>query len=171
MANVELDPNESRDNGWLVDIREVEVPQTPEQAFLPIQRIGGDTGWYYGNWLWRLRGGLDRLIGGVGMRRGRLHPENLAPGDALDCWQVERVVPGQLLLLRAEMKVPGLAWLRFVIEEKNPGSLIRQEALFKPNGPMGYLYWYSLYPAHDMIFRGMLRGIARAASEAAPTRR
>lgn len=160
-----LDPNATRGSGWLVDIREVELSQTPERAFEPIQRIGGATGWYYGNWMWRLRGWMDRLIGGVGLRRGRAHPVELVEGEALDFWQVERVVPEKMLLLKAEMKVPGSAWLRFIVEERGPGCSIRQEALFKPSGAIGYVYWYALYPAHGLIFRGMLRGIARAAME------
>ncbi len=170
-ASVELEPDAVQANGWLVDIREIEVPYPPEQAFLPLQRIGGETGWYCANWLWRFRGWLDELVGGVGVRRGRRHSEDLSPGDILDCWRVEKLVPGELLQLGAEMKVPGSARLRFVVEGRNSGSLIRQEALFKPRGLMGYLYWYSLLPAHEAIFRGMLRGIARAASEAAPARR
>jgi len=165
MESCESDPNAAREKGWLIDIREVEVRRTPEQAFQPIQRIGGGTGWYYGDWMWRLRGWMDQLIGGVGLRRGRVHPVELAEGDVLDFWRVEQIEPGRMLLLRAEMKVPGLAWLRFVIEERNPGCSIRQEARFKPKGAFGYIYWYSLYPIHGLIFRGMLRGIARATTE------
>jgi hypothetical protein len=115
--------------------------------------------------MWRLRGWMDRLLGGVGLRRGRVHPVELAEGEALDCWHVERMVPGEMLILKAEMKVPGSAWLRFFVEERDLGSSIRQEALFKPSGAIGYIYWYALYPAHSLIFRGMLRGIVRAATE------
>jgi uncharacterized protein YbjT (DUF2867 family) len=146
----------------LVDSRSVRVPHPPGRAFEPVRRIGGDTGWYYGNWLWRLRGFLDLLVGGVGVRRGRRDPSNLLPGDALDFWRVEAVEPDALLRLSAEMKVPGRAWLQFEVEPEEEGSILRQTAIFDPRGLLGLAYWYGLYPVHQLVFAGMLRGIVRA---------
>ena len=148
----------------LVDSRTVEVEVSPAEAFTPIQRIGGETGWYYGNWLWRLRGFLDLLVGGVGVRRGRRHPTEIRVGDALDFWRVEQYEPGRRLRLAAEMKVPGRAWLEFeVTAQDDSGSTIRQTAIFDPVGLFGLAYWYTLYPLHEFVFAGMLRNIARAA--------
>jgi uncharacterized protein YbjT (DUF2867 family) len=150
----------------LVDSHTVRVPCPPAASFEPIERIGGATGWYFGDWLWRLRGFMDLLAGGAGMRRGRRDPRRLAPGDTVDFWRVEEIVPGRLLRLAAEMKLPGRAWLQFEVEEDGPGSTIRQTALFDPVGLSGLLYWYALYPVHQLVFRAMLRGIARAALDA-----
>ena len=147
----------------LVDSRTVRIPVTPEAAFAPIRRIGGATGWYYANALWSLRGFLDLLVGGVGIRRGRRDPESLQVGDALDFWRVERFEPPRLLLLQAEMKLPGRAWLEFEVEGDATGSTLRQTALFDPVGLLGLLYWYAIWPLHRAIFAGMLRNLARAA--------
>jgi uncharacterized protein YbjT (DUF2867 family) len=147
----------------IVDSRTARVPLPPPAAFGPIERIGGDTGWYFGDWLWRVRGFLDRLAGGPGLRRGRRDPRHLAPGDALDFWRVEAVEPGRLLRLAAEMRLPGRAWLQFEVEGDAGGSVIRQTAIFDPVGLGGLLYWYALYPLHQIVFHGMLRGIARSA--------
>ena len=146
-----------------VDSRDVVVERPPAVAFRPIERIGGSTGWYYGDWLWRLRGLLDLLAGGAGMRRGRRDPESLRVGDAVDFWRVEAIEPSRLLRLRPEMKLPGRAWLQFEISPSAKGSVIRQTAVFEPRGLLGLVYWYALYPVHGLIFGGMLRGIARAA--------
>ncbi len=151
----------------LVDSRSLPVAVPAAQAFAPIRRIGGTAGWYYGNALWRLRGFLDLLVGGVGMRRGRPHPDRLREGDVLDCWRVERIVPDRLLLLRAEMKLPGRAWLQFEVDDRNSGCTVRQSAIFDPIGVWGLLYWYSIYPLHEFIFRGMLNAIGRLAKETA----
>ena len=140
------------------------------QAFRPIQRIGGRRGWYFGNWLWLLRGMVDLALGGVGMRRGRRHPVELRAGDPLDFWRVEAFEAARLLRLRAEMKVPGRAWLQFEVEPGKKGSLITQTAVFDPLGLWGLVYWYGLYPVHRLIFRGMLRGIEREAKRLAPRR-
>jgi hypothetical protein len=147
----------------LVDSRTVEAPVEPEAAFAPIRRIGGETGWYYGNFLWRLRGWLDLLAGGPGLRRGRADPEETRPGETLDFWRVEEYERPRLLRLRAEMRVPGRAWLQFEVDETPDGSLIRQTAIFDPLGAFGLAYWYALYPLHELVFGGMLRRIARAA--------
>jgi uncharacterized protein YbjT (DUF2867 family) len=157
----------------LVDSRSVHVPVPPAVAFVPIRRVGGRTGWYYGDWLWRIRGFIDLLCGGVGVRRGRRDPEWLQAGDTVDWWRVEAVVPHQQLRLIAEMKLPGRAWLEFDVAEDARGSIIRQTAVFDPVGLSGLAYWYLIYPLHQLIFAGMLRGIALACQResAAPSPR
>jgi uncharacterized protein YbjT (DUF2867 family) len=147
----------------LLDSREIAVNVPPDRAFAPIQRIGGDQGWYYGQWLWRIRGALDKIAGGPGLRRGRRDPEHVAPGDALDFWRVRSVEPGRLLRLRAEMRLPGRAWLQFEVEPDGGGSRIRQTAIFDPHGLTGLIYWYALWPVHQFVFGGMLRRIGAAA--------
>lgn len=147
----------------LFDSRTISVCVPPEQAFAPIRRIGGQSGWYYANWLWSLRGFLDLLVGGVGVRRGRRDPNHLGVGDPLDFWRVERYEPPQSLRLRAEMKLPGRAWLEFEVIPSGRGSTIRQTAVFDPLGLGGLLYWYGIYPLHQWVFSGMLRNLARAA--------
>jgi uncharacterized protein YbjT (DUF2867 family) len=153
----------------LIDSRVAHVAVPPALAFAAIERIGGATGWYYGQWLWKLRGWLDLLVGGVGMRRGRRDPVKLAVGDALDCWRVETNERGRRLRLAAEMKLPGRAWLEFEVE---PGSgsddaRIRQTATFDPLGLAGQAYWYGVWPLHQLVFDGMLRNLARAAEAGA----
>ncbi|RPI11095.1 MAG: SDR family oxidoreductase [Zetaproteobacteria bacterium] len=149
----------------IVDSRAVTVEAPPAAAFTPVRRIGGAQGWYCGNALWQLRGFLDLLVGGIGMRRGRRDPEVPHPGDALDFWRVEAYEPDRLLRLAAEMKIPGRAWLQFeVTPQAGGGCEIRQTAIFDPAGLAGLLYWYALYPLHAVIFRGMLAGIAARAS-------
>lgn len=150
----------------LVDSRSVKVSATPEQAFAPIRRIGGANGWYFADWLWSLRGFLDLLVGGVGVRRGRRDGENLRTGDALDFWRVELYEPSQRLRLCAEMKLPGRAWLEFEVTGGEQGSTIRQTAIFDPVGLFGLCYWYCIYPLHQIVFAGMLRKLARAAEQA-----
>ncbi|MCX6906566.1 MAG: DUF2867 domain-containing protein, partial [Verrucomicrobia bacterium] len=147
----------------IVDSRTRRVPVPAAAAFVPIQRIGGDTGWYCGNWLWRLRGWLDLLVGGVGLRRGRRDPGLLRVGDVVDCWRVEAIEPDHRLRLAAEMKLPGRAWLEFEVTNDDPDSVIRQTATFDPVGLFGLAYWYALYPLHEWIFSGMLRAIATEA--------
>jgi uncharacterized protein YbjT (DUF2867 family) len=146
-----------------VDSRIVKVAAPPARAFEPIRRIGGDQGWYYADWLWRLRGFLDLLLGGVGVRRGRRDPERLRTGDAVDFWRVEAYEEDRLLRLHAEMKVPGRAWLQLEVTPDASGSIIRQTAIFDPLGLPGLLYWYGIYPLHSLIFAGMLRGLAARA--------
>jgi uncharacterized protein YbjT (DUF2867 family) len=146
----------------IVDSRVAQVPVPPPVAFAPIRRIGGTTGWYYANWLWRLRGFLDLLVGGVGARRGRRDPERLSVGDTVDWWRVEAFEPDRRLRLWAEMKMPGRAWLEFAVEGDAQSSTIRQTAIFDPVGLSGLAYWYLIYPLHQLIFAGMLRGIVAA---------
>ena len=125
-----------------------------------IWRIGGETGWYYGSWLWKLRGFLDKLNGGPGLRRGRTHPDKIFPGDALDFWRVLLAdKKGKRLLLFAEMRLPGEAWLEFKIDDQN---ILHQTATFRPKGLKGRLYWYSVLPFHYFIFGGMIRNIAHS---------
>jgi len=145
-----------------IDSRSVQLSCSAEAAFRPIRRIGGRVGWYWGNWLWRLRGFLDLLLGGPGLRRGRRDPEYLWPGDAVDCWRVEEVKADRRLNLHAQMKLPGRAWLQFEVEEGDGGCVVRQTAIFDPFGFWGLLYWYGVYPLHALVFGGMLRGIVRA---------
>ncbi|MCY3736123.1 MAG: SDR family oxidoreductase [Gemmatimonadaceae bacterium] len=146
----------------LVDSRTVRVDHPPAAAFRPVRRIGGTTGWYFGTWLWNLRGLLDLAAGGVGMRRGRRDPDTLAAGDVLDCWRVEMLEPNRRLRLLAEMKLPGRAWLEFVVEGDETTSTIRQTAIFDPAGLLGLAYWYAVWPLHRLVFSGMLAGIADA---------
>ncbi|WP_417850726.1 SDR family oxidoreductase [Thalassoglobus sp.] len=149
----------------LVDSRKVTVSVSPENAFAPIRRIGGKVGWYYGNWLWSLRGFLDLLVGGIGVRRGRRDPEHLRVGDALDFWRVEACDEPNLLRLQAEMKLPGRAWLEFEVTPSPEGSEIRQTAIFDPVGLSGLMYWYGIYPLHQFVFAGMLRNLSREANQ------
>ena len=147
----------------IVDSRVIEVDALPERAFECIERIGGPNGWYYGDWLWKIRGVLDRMVGGVGMQRGRRDPVHLRMGDIVDCWRVEAIERPYKLLLRAEMKVFGRAWLQFEVNCRESETEIRQTAIYDPRGLLGNVYWYALYPLHELVFRGMLRGIAQAA--------
>lgn len=155
----------ARHGSRLVDSRSVAVPRPPAAAFAPIQRIGGDTGWYVGKELWKLRGGLDVLVGGPGLRRGRRDPVGVRVGDTIDFWRVEGFEQDRLLRLAAEMKVPGRAWLQFEVEpDDRGGSTIRQTAIFDPAGIAGLAYWYTLWPIHNLIFGGMVHRIAAASA-------
>ena len=147
----------------LVDTRAARVAAPAHITFEPIRGIGGERGWYFGNALWRLRGFLDLLAGGVGVRRGRRHPSELAVGDTVDWWRVESYEPGRRVKFYAEMRLPGRAWLEFEVIAGGEGSTIRQTAEFDPIGLGGLIYWYTLWPAHACVFRGMIRGIAKAA--------
>ena len=144
----------------LVDSRAAHVAVSPTAAFAVIRRIGGAAGWYYADWLWRLRGFIDLCLGGVGMRRGRRHPEELAVGDTVDFWRVEAYEPNQRLRLAAEMRLPGRAWLEFDVKPHGNGALIRQTAVFDPVGLAGMMYWYGIFPLHTRLFAGMLRSLA-----------
>ena len=156
----------------LVDSRQLAATASTADLFNRVQRIGGAQGWYAWNVLWWIRGLLDLLVGGAGMRRGRRHPVELRVGDTLDCWRVERLDAGRLLRLTAEMKLPGRAWLEFEVTPTPTGSTLRQTAIFDPVGVLGQIYWYSLFPLHELVFGGMLREIVRSAeSGRAPSAR
>jgi len=132
-------------------------------------RLGGDVGWLYFDWAWRMRGALDRLLGGVGLRRGRRDPDEIRVGDALDFWRVEAVEEGKVLRLRAELKVPGKAWLQFEVQPMENGtSQLNQTAYFAPKGLFGLLYWYILYSIHGLIFSGLIRKLKILAESDSP---
>lgn len=150
-------------NGMIRDERSVRVAAAPSAVFAAFTSLGGARGWRAWNAAWRLRGFLDRLIGGPGLRRGRRHPEELSEGEALDFWRVETIEPDRFLRLHAEMKVPGQAWLQWQVEEDGSGSLLRQTALFAPKGLLGLAYWYTLLPVHAYIFNALANAIARDA--------
>jgi uncharacterized protein YbjT (DUF2867 family) len=160
------DMSSARFGSRLVDSRTIRVAAAPGDAFTPISRIGGRNGWYYGTWLWHVRGFLDLLVGGVGMRRGRLDPTRFQVGEAVDWWRVEAIEPGKRVRLFAEMKVPGRAWLEFEVQPDETGSSIRQTAIFDPVGLAGLAYWYVTYPVHQLMFRGMLKEIGQQAEAA-----
>ena len=145
----------------IIDSRNIRVDAPPPVVFSPIKKIGGQTGWYYGNSLWRLRGLLDLLVGGVGMRRGRRDPTNLAVGDTVDWWRVEKYEPDHYVRFYAEMKVPGRAWLEFEVKSDGDRSIVTQTVEFDPIGVPGLAYWYLLWPIHCLIFSRMLKGIVR----------
>lgn len=144
------------------DSRQILLAATPDEVWRAVVSIGGEAGWYYGDWLWRLRGFLDHIVGGVGLYRGRRVPFDLAPGEALDLWRVVEVTKSQRLLLVAEMKLPGKATLEFRLEEIAPGqTMLQQIAHFLPLGLLGLLYWYAVTPFHNFVFNGMLRGFGK----------
>jgi uncharacterized protein YbjT (DUF2867 family)/tryptophan-rich sensory protein len=149
----------------LIDSRVESSPVSPEHAFVPIRRIGGDLGWYYADGLWKLRGLLDLILGGIGLRRGRRDWDQVCVGDTIDCWRVAAYEPTRRLRLLAEMRLPGRAWLEFEVQPTTNGSQIRQTAMFDPAGLAGLAYWYLVYPLHQIVFAGMLRGIVRAGRE------
>ncbi|MDX3323275.1 MULTISPECIES: SDR family oxidoreductase [Streptomyces] len=146
------------------DVRERDVDASPEALWRVVEGIGGENGWYSLPPAWAVRGWLDRLVGGVGLRRGRRDAQRLRVGDSLDFWRVEEIEPGRLLRLRAEMRLPGLAWLEMYVEEREGGgSRYRQRAVFHPSGLLGHAYWWSVSPFHAVVFGGMARNIALAA--------
>lgn len=150
--------------GLIIERRQQNVPAPGDAVYRSFARLGGARGWLYMDWAWQVRGAVDRLCGGVGMRRGRRDPENLRAGDSLDFWRVEAVEPGRLIRLRAEMRVPGCAWLEFEARPVSPGeTLLLQTAFFRPKGLLGLLYWYVLYPVHGLIFSGLIRRVAQQA--------
>jgi len=153
--------------GMMIERRQQQVAADPVDVFAVCLGIGGEHGYGYADWIWEVRGAIDRLVGGVGLRRGRRDPRDLRVGDALDFWRVETVEPERLLRLRAEMKLPGRAWLQFETLPQDGGTLLVQTAYFAPKGLPGLLYWYSLYPVHGKIFSGMIAALAAAASRPA----
>ncbi|WP_256106196.1 SDR family oxidoreductase [Streptomyces sp. ODS05-4] len=153
------------------DERELPVDASRESLWRVIEGIGGDNGWYSFPLAWAVRGWLDRFVGGVGLRRGRRDAERLRVGDSLDFWRVEEIEPGRLLRLRAEMRLPGLAWLEMYAEDGDDGVRYRQRALFHPRGLFGHAYWWSVSPFHAVVFGGMARNITQAAAKGMAARR
>ena len=149
--------------GSLIYTRHEIVRASPARVFAVVEGLGGHRGWLFANFLWQMRGALDRLVGGVGMSRGRRDPDRLQVGDVVDFWRVESLKHPWFIRLAAEMKLPGQAWLQFQFNEVPGGTLLRSEALFKPTGFFGDLYWLVLYPVHVFLFSGMLRAIAAQA--------
>jgi hypothetical protein len=164
--------------GMLIDRRQVIVDNDVQTVFATVLRIGGKHGWYYGDILWQLRGAADRVVGGPGLRRSRRHPDQLRPGDILDFWRVEAIEQDKLLRLRAEMLLPGLAWLEFKTEPKTKqpddeqqsqvngtqrGTVLTQTAFFKSRGLAGLAYWYGIFFIHRLVFKGMIDGVKRRA--------
>jgi uncharacterized protein YbjT (DUF2867 family) len=151
-------------DGIIMERRQQVVDAPAATVYTVFSRLGGDRGWLSFNWAWRLRGIIDRLVGGVGFRRGRRDPGEIRIGDALDFWRVEAVEPARLMRLRAEMKVPGRAWLQM---EAHPlaenRTRLAQTAFFAPKGLLGFLYWYLLYPIHGLVFSSLIRQVARHA--------
>mgnify|MGYP006291903033 CR=1 FL=1 len=149
--------------GMIREVRTVRAGASPERVYATFTGLGGQRGWLVWNWAWRLRGMLDKLVGGPGLRRGRRDAEVIYVGESLDWWRVEAVEPNRLLRLRAEMKLPGTAWLQWEVEPDGDGARLVQTALFAPHGLGGALYWYALYPLHRLIFTHLVRAIAREA--------
>ena len=148
----------------IIERRHRQVEASAQAVYRVCTGIGAARGWYFANWTWRLRGMVDRLLGGAGLHRGRRHPDDLRIGDALDFWRVEDLKADRLVRLRAEMKLPGRAWLQFEVWEAQDGTThLEQTAAFIPKGLTGLAYWYGLYPVHAWIFGGLARAIARRA--------
>lgn len=152
--------------GMLIDRREHATTALPQDVFAVFSSLGGTKGWLYADWLWEFRGWLDLLADGIGTRRGRRSPTSLRVGDAVDFWRVEALVPNELLRLRAEMKLPGRAWLQFEAVAREGGTLLRQTAFFEPRGFFGLAYWFAVLPFHALIFGNMAKRIVRAAEVA-----
>ncbi|HZB49036.1 MAG TPA: DUF2867 domain-containing protein [Mycobacteriales bacterium] len=145
------------------DERTRPVGASPAALWRVIEGIGGARGWHSPEPAWIVRGAVDRLVGGIGRRRGRRDPDRLAPGDQLDFWQVEEVRRGELLRLRAEMRLPGVAWLDLRIDRNAAGTVLHQRTTFRPRGPAGHLYWWASLPLHKAVFARMATNIAAAA--------
>jgi hypothetical protein len=146
------------DFGCFKDHKQAKITNE-EHVLNNIWSIGGEVGWYYGNWMWKIRGYMDKVAGGVGLRRGRTHPSEINSGDSLDFWRVIVADKSKKrLLLFAEMKLPGDAWLEFKIDKN---QVLHQTATFRPKGLWGRLYWFAVLPFHGFVFKGMIRGITR----------
>ncbi len=156
----------TQEQGMLIERRQELVQASPESIYRVFSGLGGERGWPPYNWLWRIRGAIDRLVGGVGMRRGRRHPDSLRVGEAVDFWRVEAMEQGRMLRLRAEMKLPGRGWLQFETKESQDGnSELVQTAYFVPKGLSGLAYWYGIYPLHNIIFARTIEEIAQRAED------
>lgn len=159
------------EQGLTREVRRIEVDAAQRCVFDAFTSLGGDKGWHVWKWAWGIRGVMDQIVGGPGLRRGRRHPEELLEGEAVDFWRVERVQRPRLLRLRAEMKVPGRAWLQFEADPIDENrTTLTQSALFEPKGLLGFLYWWSMYPIHLFIFSDMVRAVGRDAEAIAAKR-
>jgi hypothetical protein len=157
--------------GILLEERQRYTRATTDTVYRVFTGLGGKRGWLYANWIWLARGIIDNLIGGPGFRRGRRHADDLRVGDAVDFWRVEALEPGHLMRLRAEMKVPGLAWLQFETVRQSSGrTLVIQTAFFEPKGLPGLMYWYLLYPIHGWMFSRLIAKVVKKA-ESDPKKR
>jgi uncharacterized protein YbjT (DUF2867 family) len=156
------------EEGMMIERRQKLIDLSPEVVFKAYTGIGGERGWLYMDWAWTIRGWMDKLVGGVGLRRGRRHPDEIRVGEPLDFWRVESITPNRSMLLRAEMRTPGKAWLQFQsLPQPNGQTLLKLDAYFAARGLSGLLYWYSLFPIHKFIFDGMVRNLTRRAEEIA----
>lgn len=158
--------------GMVREVRTRNVDATPDEVFQAFASLGGENGWLVWGWAWKFRGLADQVVGGPGLRRGRRHPLDLLPGEAVDFWRVEAVDRPRLLRLRAEMKVPGRAWLQWETVQEGGGTRLVQTAMFAPTGFLGWLYWYGIYPLHAWIFSDMVDAVSKRAETAfkgAPT--
>lgn len=163
-----INDNNYKLKDWEGMVQEQQVGYTkanPKEVFKAFSSIGGKNGWMTWNWAWQIRGWVDKLLGGPGLGRGRRSPEKLFQGEVVDFWRVEKITDAQELLLRAEMKLPGKAWLRFHVLPYNKGSILVQTAFFEPYGFWGFFYWYLMYPAHKIIFPGMVKNILKKAEK------
>jgi hypothetical protein len=151
------------EEGMFIETRQKLLDLSPEDVFRSYTGIGGERGWLYMDWAWGMRGWMDKAVGGVGLRRGRRHPDEIYAGEALDFWRVEDVEKNRLLRLRAEMKLPGKAWLQFESDLQENRTLLTVTAYFAPHGLFGFLYWYAMWPFHKFIFDGLTRQIASRA--------
>ena len=152
--------------GILLEERQRITKAAPSTVYRIFTGLGGKRGWLYANWIWLARGIIDNLVGGPGFRRGRRHPDELRVGDALDFWRVETLVPNHLMRLRAEMKVPGLAWLQFeIMQQSADRNLVIQTAFFEPKGLPGLMYWYLLYPIHGWMFSKLIARVIEKAEK------
>jgi uncharacterized protein YbjT (DUF2867 family) len=151
--------------GLIREVRTIYTDFPAESVFSSVSSIGGKRGWLVWRWVWEIRGVMDKIMGGPGLRRGRRHPTEILPGEALDFWRVEEIKPPNLLRLRAEMKVPGRAWMQWEVRTEGSGSRLIQTAMFDPKGFLGTIYWYILYPIHKLIFNDLVRAIAYGAKK------
>ena len=151
------------EEGMFLERRQVLLDLSPEQVFRSYTGIGGERGWLYMDWAWGIRGWMDKAVGGVGLRRGRRHPDEIRAGESLDFWRVEEVEKNRRMLLRAEMKLPGKAWMEFESEPQDAKTLLTVTAYFDPHGLFGFLYWYAMWPFHKFIFDGLTRRVASRA--------
>jgi hypothetical protein len=157
------------ESGVMMERRTLLLDLPPHAVYRAYSGIGGSRGWLYMDWAWALRGWFDKAIGGVGIRRGRRNPDELLPGESLDFWRVDAVEPDRLLRLRAEMRVPGKAWLQFESTAQDGKTLLTETAYYEPKGFWGFLYWYAMWPFHAFLFDGLIRRLAARARMLAGT--